>query len=621
MNVIFLVNGLGERFSSSGYTKPKPLISIGGEPMFVKALRSHGFAEDDHVYIAYHRSLRQYNFEEVVRRAFPQSLPRVHFYCVPLDTKGAAHTLNLAAKEFQLGDAALLIADGDVIYDEPTVDSFRHLTSSAIGVSTNDSPEPLYSYVTEEEGRVTNIREKEKISDTICCGLYFIAPDDMGEVLRLTSKAHNAAAEVYLSSIYASLIAEKRCVALKRFSRFDCVGTPIQLQSYCEKSQTSPNGVRFCFDLDNTLVTSPSIPGDYSSVLPIDRNISFLKKVKAAGGYVIIYTARRMRTHAGNTSAVVADVAQVTIQTLQEFGIPYDELAFGKPWAQFYIDDLAISADEDLCKATGLYFNEIESRSWHEIKYVNGQCVKSGQLAGESHWYDNCPVEIVDKYAPKIYLNSEHKIVMEKINDLPLSHLYVRGLLADDAITKLFTVLEELHAHKPEKLPPFASGYYCDKLRQRAKSDIFAQNADARKLMEESISFFDGYEIEQDDICLIHGDPVFSNIFCSHDNKFTLIDPRGRVGDALTVYGHRFYDYAKVYQSIVGYDYVLLGMPVDIENVKRFKDHFESAFIRSFKQDEHLALVKRITKSLLVSLLPLHDSGKADNFVALIENL
>jgi len=621
MNVVFLVNGLGERFASGGYTKPKPLISIGGEPMFVKALRSHGFAEDDHIYIAYHRSLRQYNFEALVRRAFPQPLPQLHFYCVPIDTRGAAHTLNLAAKEFQLSDSALLIVDGDVIYNEATVSKFRHLTSSAIGVSMNDSPEPLYSYVTEEEGCATSIREKEKISDTICCGLYFIAANDMGAAMRLTSEAHNAAAEVYISSIYASLIAEKQRVALKRFSRFDCVGTPIQLQSYCEKSQISPNGLRFCFDLDNTLVTAPSIPGDYSSVLPIDRNIGFLKKVKAAGGYVIIHTARRMRTHAGNTSAVIADVAQVTIQTLQELGIPYDELAFGKPWAQFYIDDLAINADEDLCKATGLYFNEIESRSWHEIKYVNGQCIKSGQLAGESHWYDNCPVALVDKYAPKIYFNSEHKIVMEKINDLPLSHLYVRGLLDENSLTKLFAVLEELHAHKPEEPPTFLSGYYPEKLRHRAKSEVFEQNARARKLIDASIDFFDGYEIAQSDVCLIHGDPVFSNVFCSHDNNFTLIDPRGMVGNGLTVYGHRFYDYAKVYQSIVGYDYVLLGMPVDIENVKRFKACFEAAFMQAFKQADQLELVKRITESLLVSLLPLHDSSKADKFVALIDNL
>lgn len=29
---------------------------------------------------------------------------------------------------------------------------------------------------------------------------------------------------------------------------------------------------------------------------------------------------------------------------LNKWGIPYDEICFGKPWGQFYIDDLAVDA-------------------------------------------------------------------------------------------------------------------------------------------------------------------------------------------------------------------------------------------------------------------------------------
>ena len=48
--------------------------------------------------------------------------------------------------------------------------------------------------------------------------------------------------------------------------------------------------------------------------------------------------------------AVVADVGAVTIQSLQDAGIEYDELHFGKPWAQFYIDDCGVNAYADLEK-------------------------------------------------------------------------------------------------------------------------------------------------------------------------------------------------------------------------------------------------------------------------------
>lgn len=51
-----------------------------------------------------------------------------------------------------------------------------------------------------------------------------------------------------------------------------------------------------------------------------------VRELHAAGHHIIIHTARRMRTHSGNVSAVVADVGQITIQSLKRFGIPYDEV-------------------------------------------------------------------------------------------------------------------------------------------------------------------------------------------------------------------------------------------------------------------------------------------------------
>merc|ERR1711965_864379 len=76
------------------------------------------------------------------------------------------------------------------------------------------------------------------------------------------------------------------------------------------------------------------------------------RHLKAMGHHIILHTARRMRTHGANVGAVVADV---TIQSLQDAGIDYDELHFGKPWAQFYIDDCGVNAYADLEKELGYY--------------------------------------------------------------------------------------------------------------------------------------------------------------------------------------------------------------------------------------------------------------------------
>ena len=67
---------------------------------------------------------------------------------------------------------------------------------------------------------------------------------------------------------------------------------------------------------------------------------------------------------------------------------------------------------------------------------------------------------------------------------------------------------------------------------------------------------------------VIHGDTVFTNIIINNHGKIKFIDMRGKVGDKLTIYGDWLYDWAKIYQSIIGYDEILLSKVVDINYKK-----------------------------------------------------
>ena len=85
------------------------------------------------------------------------------------------------------------------------------------------------------------------------------------------------------------------------------MGTPLQLKFFynnyprknCFNNEIVIKKQRICFDLDNTLVTFPSVKNDYTTVKPIEKNINFLKYLKSFGNTIIIYTARRMRTGGG----------------------------------------------------------------------------------------------------------------------------------------------------------------------------------------------------------------------------------------------------------------------------------------------------------------------------------
>ena len=46
----------------------------------------------------------------------------------------------------------------------------------------------------------------------------------------------------------------------------------------------------------------------------------------------------------GNAGSAMARAGAVTFRQLGEFGIPYDELLFGKPRADVYIDAQAVSS-------------------------------------------------------------------------------------------------------------------------------------------------------------------------------------------------------------------------------------------------------------------------------------
>ena len=99
--------------------------------------------------------------------------------------------------------------------------------------------------------------------------------------------------------------------------------------------------MRFCFDLDGTILDTSN--GYDKPILRLEVR-ELIHKLKSEGHIIIIHTARKMNTHKGNLGKVVADIGSTTMADLDYYDIPYDELYFGKPAADAYIDDKAINA-------------------------------------------------------------------------------------------------------------------------------------------------------------------------------------------------------------------------------------------------------------------------------------
>ena len=63
-------------------------------------------------------------------------------------------------------------------------------------------------------------------------------------------------------------------------------------------------------------------------------------------------------------------------------------------------------------------------------------------------------------------------------------------------------------------------------------------------------------------VAVVHGDPVLSNVLLSRDARVHFIDMRGALDCHPTLGGDAAYDFAKVLQSLCGYDYILHNVPV-----------------------------------------------------------
>lgn len=100
--------------------------------------------------------------------------------------------------------------------------------------------------------------------------------------------------------------------------------------------------MRICIDIDGVICKLKRENELYQDLMPIDGAVERITQLRESGHYIILYTARRMKTHNANIAKVIADIGKITLDWLERHNIPYDEIMFGKPWADVYIDDNAI---------------------------------------------------------------------------------------------------------------------------------------------------------------------------------------------------------------------------------------------------------------------------------------
>ena len=93
----------------------------------------------------------------------------------------------------------------------------------------------------------------------------------------------------------------------------------------------------FVFDIDGVIAyLSPD--NNYSLAKPNFEIINKINELFNAGNYIVLFTARGSKTG--------KDWQSVTENQMKEWGVKFNEIRFGKPFADYYIDDRMLSVHQ-----------------------------------------------------------------------------------------------------------------------------------------------------------------------------------------------------------------------------------------------------------------------------------
>ena len=170
LNILIPMAGAGSRFEKAGYTFPKPIIEVNKKPMIQVVVENLNI-DANYIFIVQKSHREKYNLDTLLNVI----APGCKIVEVEGLTEGAACTA-LTAKEFIDNDAPLFFANSDqfVEWDSNEFMYKMNETQCDGGIVTFKATHPKWSFAkVDENGFVTEVAEKNPISDIATVGFYY----------------------------------------------------------------------------------------------------------------------------------------------------------------------------------------------------------------------------------------------------------------------------------------------------------------------------------------------------------------------------------------------------------------------------------------------------------------
>lgn len=277
-----------------------------------------------------------------------QEIEKYPVFCKPIDGKGSFGILKiLNEREIKNVDFKKYVVQEFVNWDEYTVDYLSDFDGNYINSITRKRTHVVNgeSIVSEVE----NIKEIRNITTMLAKKLHLIGHNTIqcfwngisvkiievnprfGGASNLSINAGLNSPKILINLMHKTfdknMMNNDNNLMMLRYSK-DIFGYLVDGQF--KSKNLSERGKIYCVDIDGTICTEQC---EYEDAMPINKTINIINKLYE-NNKIILFTSR------GYTSK--KDWSSLTKSQLKKWGVKYNELCFGKPYADYYIDNKAI---------------------------------------------------------------------------------------------------------------------------------------------------------------------------------------------------------------------------------------------------------------------------------------
>jgi NDP-sugar pyrophosphorylase family protein len=256
MNIIIPAAGKGQRFIDAGFKTPKPFIEPLGNPFEsnlnlletaiisccdVPNIKFHIIVNKDHK--SYIENL---NTQEKFENYHNITNLDINYIYIDKLTSGAAETC-LKVKDFINNNDPLLIINSDQFIDDAfwlnrliINNDFKKADGSIVCFPNNH---PKWSYIKIQDGVITQVKEKEPISEFATVGAYYWTKgsDFVWSAEEMMNKNIRVNNEFYVAPSYNELIIKGKKIVPFFINSFWPLGTPEDLRKFEEDHDKRKN--------------------------------------------------------------------------------------------------------------------------------------------------------------------------------------------------------------------------------------------------------------------------------------------------------------------------------------------------------------------------------------------